>query len=158
MVHPTTENHISKFDQFVFTESKMHSSFVFHTHFINRTVMPCGTWFTLFIHKRGSGPLLDRLLSSHWWRCPRLQMKSLSGYSVKINKSQNEGTAKGIISTSVLMGIFFGMHYRKNSWEWENKYNKYCSKQYLLLLEITKCRALLSLPDILTALLCVKGH
>lgn len=54
-------------------------------------------------------------------------------------RSRRDFSAYGLFQ-----GFFFGMHNRKNSCGWEDKYNKYCSKQYLLLLEITKCHAFLS--------------
>lgn len=94
-------------------------------------------------------------------------MKTTSGYSLEINKSQNEGTAKAEESFRLqcLWGCFcFGMHNRKNSCGWENKCNKYCFKQYLLLLEITKRSAPLTQTLFSTVLLCgpswftVKGH
>ena len=44
---------------------------------------------------------------------------------------------------------------------WDNKYNKYCSKQYLLLLEITKCPCCSFTNHILSCIIVrssKKGH
>lgn len=67
-------------------------------------------------------------------------LESTAGYNPPSPKkpSQTEGTAKAEESSRLqcLWGCcFFGMHNRKNSCGWENKYHKYCSQQYLLLLE-----------------------
>lgn len=99
---------------------------------------------------------------SYSWQYPGVYMKSVR---IKFKNKQitkwRHSQSRGVIDFSAYgFLLLFGMHNRKNSCGWENNYNKYCSKQYLLLLEITKCHAFLS-P---TVLLCtpngftVKGH
>lgn len=91
------------------------------------------------------------LLSADWMWAIHLWTDVWLIFNIKVHQTQkgtwwhNEGTAKAEQSSRLqCLWDVFGMHHRKNSCGWENKYNKYCSKQYLSLLEITKCHSSLS--------------
>lgn len=57
-----------------------------------------------------------------------------------LSEMKSQPKQRSSVGSSAYGGYrFFGIHKRKNSCWWESKCNKYCSKQYLLFQEITKC-------------------